>query len=61
MEIYSDGMEYTHAARQLEDGRWTSKIGAHQDLEHITLDCLLGDEYGQTVHVMKRAIPIDSA
>jgi hypothetical protein len=27
---------WTHAARQLENGRWTSKIGALQDIEHDT-------------------------
>ncbi len=27
LALYSQGMMYTHAARQLPDGQWTSKIG----------------------------------
>jgi len=39
----------THAARQLPDGRWTSKLGASCDIAHGLLD-LEGADYG-TVHV----------
>jgi dephospho-CoA kinase len=42
-----------HAARQLPSGRWTSKIGELQDIEHALRD-LEGDEYGLAVLVMKR-------
>jgi len=42
-----------HAARQLPTGRWTSKLGALEDLEH-ELHELEGTEYGSVVLVMKR-------
>ena len=37
----------THAARQLGDGRWTSKLGKYEDIEHDSLDALNGDGYGE--------------
>jgi len=39
----------THAARQLNNGRWTSKLGQIEDIEHITLDGLVGSRYGSVV------------
>lgn len=36
-----------HAARQLPNGRWTSKLGLeHDDIEHDTADCICGGVYG---------------
>ena len=46
----------THAARQLQNGRWTSKLGKAQDIEH-ELDGLTGAMYGVVAQVLKR--PID--
>jgi hypothetical protein len=46
----------THAARQLPNGRWTSKLGQGQDIEH-ELDGLTGAVYGVVAQVLKR--PID--
>ena len=46
----------THAARQLSSGRWTSKLGKIQDIEH-ELDGLTGEVYGVVAQVLKR--PID--
>jgi hypothetical protein len=43
-----------HVARQLPDGRWTSKIGDHEDITHASIDALSGDEYGQARHFMER-------
>jgi hypothetical protein len=43
----------THAARQLSSGRWTSKLGKKEDLEHA-LHALSGAVYGSVVLVMKR-------
>jgi hypothetical protein len=43
----------THAARQLNNGRWTSKLGEIEDIEHALRD-LEGAEYGAVVLVMKR-------
>jgi hypothetical protein len=55
----------THAARQLENGKWTSKLGDHEDIVHETLDCLNGERnwfgqiqcYGKPVRYMKRVRP----
>ena len=46
----------THAARQLDSGRWTSKLGEIEDIEHALRD-LEGVEYGSVVLVMKRSVP----
>jgi hypothetical protein len=45
-----------HAARQLPTGRWTSKLGVMEDIEHALHD-LTGMVYGSVVLVMKRAVP----
>jgi hypothetical protein len=45
----------THAARQLPNGRWTSKIGKLEDIEHELHD-LEGKEYGTVVQIVKRAL-----
>jgi hypothetical protein len=44
----------THAARQLASGRWTSKLGKAEDIEHKLRD-LEGEVYGTVVLVMQRA------
>jgi hypothetical protein len=46
----------THAARQLSNGRWTSKLGELEDIEHDLTD-LEGAAYGKVVLLMKRATP----
>ena len=45
----------THTARQLPDGRWTSKLGSGQDIEH-ELDGLTGSLYGAVAQILKRPI-----
>jgi hypothetical protein len=47
----ADGV-LTHAARQLLNGRWTSKLGCWEDIEHGLHD-LEGEAYG-TVQEKKR-------
>lgn len=44
----------THAARQSQDGSWTSKFGNGEDVTHYTLDCLDGPGYGKVHTYMKR-------
>ena len=44
----------THAARQLEDGKWTSKIGKCEDITHNTLESVCCDDYGIDFFYMKR-------
>jgi hypothetical protein len=51
----ADGLP-THAARQLPDGRWTSKLGRSEDIEH-DLHALAGDIYGSVVLILKRPVP----
>jgi hypothetical protein len=43
----------THAARQLPNSRWTSKIGRAEDIEH-DLHAIEGDLYGQVVRLFQR-------
>ena len=50
--------EPTHAARQLPNGKWTSKLGGNRDIEH-TLDVLESSDtkesaYGKAVKIMRR-------
>ena len=45
----------THASRQLETGKWTSKLGREIDIEHDTPEVLNGPEYGTAKIIMKRA------
>ena len=42
-----------HAARQLDSGLWTSKIGSDVDIEHKLPD-LTGHSYGEIVKILKR-------
>lgn len=49
----------THAARQLSDGTWTSKIGGMSDIRH-SLHSLEGEIYGKVHCIMRRQIPSDN-
>jgi len=51
----NDAGQPTHAARQLPNGKWTSKIGEFEDIEH-ELEGLRGYYYGEVVQILKRAI-----
>ncbi len=54
--LFADALDRpTHAARQLPSGRWTSKLGKAEDIEHDLHD-LEGDLYGIVVFVMKRPL-----
>jgi len=56
--IYADGKVPTHAAKQLADGRWISKLGDWEDIEHDTLESLEGRPfYGKVALVMQRQAP----
>lgn len=61
--IYIDASDTpAHFARQLPTGKWTSKIGDLNDIEHDTLECLATPDYGKPQLVMKRPRPTkDSA
>jgi hypothetical protein len=53
--IYADGNGApTHAARQLPNGWWASKLGQQIDIEH-ELSALDGPEYGSVVMILSRS------
>ncbi len=58
--IYADESSYpTHAARQTPEGRWTSKLGEWEDIEHDRLEALEGlagksPGYGSVSVVLRR-------
>ncbi|WP_293105967.1 hypothetical protein [Moorena sp. SIOASIH] len=54
--IYMLNDQPTHVARQLLNGKWTSKLGQDEDIEHDTLEGLTGERYGQVAQVMKRKV-----
>ena len=47
---------FSHAARQLEDGKWTSKLAGEEDIEHDSLHVLTGPYLGKVWGFMKRRI-----
>jgi hypothetical protein len=51
--IYLGDGRPKHAARQMESGRWTSKLGPWEDIEH-QLDGLAGGDYGDVSIFMRR-------
>jgi hypothetical protein len=44
----------THAALQLENGAWTSKLGDCEDIEHAVVDDVNGPQYGRPLIYLKR-------
>lgn len=44
----------THAARQLSDGTWTSKLGVYIDITHYTLRGVEGPKYGAAIQFLSR-------
>ena len=48
-----DGMP-THMARQLPDGTWTSKLGRLEDIAHVEVSGVAGDDYGNVVAFLER-------
>lgn len=52
----------THAARQLPDGRWTSKLGPQWDINHL-LEGVCGPHpaYGRVAQILRRAVPPPAA
>lgn len=49
----ADGVP-THAARQLRDGTWTSKLGKLEDINHPELDDVGGAAYGSPLVILRR-------
>lgn len=55
--IYAKDKKVTHAARQLPNGKWVSKLGTDIDIEHETVENLEGPHYGEVVRYLKRSSP----
>lgn len=54
--IYSIEGEFTHVAKQLQSGNWSSKLGEYSDIEH-ELKGLMGhnaESYGEVTLYLKR-------
>lgn len=51
--LFEKDNEPTHAARQLPNGEWTSKLGSHIDVSH-SLAAMEGGMYGKAVVFMAR-------
>lgn len=51
--LLADNGAPTHAARQLANGRWTSKCGQNIDLEHALFD-VEGPLYGTVALILRR-------
>ncbi len=55
--IYADSAgKPTHCARQLPNGKWTSKLGQDEDIQHETLEGLTGESYGNVACIMRKVI-----
>ena len=52
--IYADRNLPAHMARQLESGRWTSKLGNWEDIRHETPEVVEGTAYGKVAQFLKR-------
>lgn len=57
LAIFANDDGPTHVARQLNTGRWTSKLGDWEDIEHSTLANVECDGYGRAVRFMRRPLP----
>ena len=55
-----DRLSVTHAARQLPDGRWTSKLGPQWDINH-SLEGVCGPPpaYGRVAQIMRRPVVVE--
>lgn len=55
LAIYADtDGQPRHVARQLVDGRWTSKLGEWEDIEHEALEDLDSPDYGTAQMFMRK-------
>ena len=52
--VYAINGRWEHAARQLENGQWTSKLGEFEDITHPSPQDLTGELYGSVHCIMRR-------
>jgi len=55
--VYAKGGLPTHVARQLPDGRWSSKLGGDVLVGHATPHGVEGPVYGDVACYLGRTIP----
>ncbi len=48
--------DFTHVSRSTLTGKWTSKCGKLDDIEHNTLVALEGDRYGSPARFLRRPV-----
>ena len=51
----ADG-DWQHAARQLPDGQWSSKLGELEDISHAQFDAVFSDVYGRVACYLRRRL-----
>lgn len=51
--LFALGDLWQHVCKQCPDGRWSSKLGIQEDVQHDLHD-IEDDDYGQVVLIMKR-------
>jgi hypothetical protein len=57
--LYGNSSFFTPAARQLQDGTWTSKLGRAEDIQHDAPADVAGGVYGEVVRFMRRpSLPV---
>ena len=59
--LYGGATYYTHAAKQTPRGKWSSKLGKEEDIEHDAPDDVAGGIYGEVVEILKRRVTNEQA
>ena len=54
--VYTKDAKPTHAARQLRNGSWTSKLGRQEDIEHESPEAIEGPAYGKVAVILRRPV-----
>ncbi|MGH7134730.1 MAG: DUF7689 domain-containing protein [Pirellulales bacterium] len=57
--LYGSDNAWCHAAKQLPDGRWSSKCGFLDDITHVRLSDVYCEIYGEACCFMKRRLAVD--
>ncbi len=57
--IFSKNGIFSHVSRQLQDGRWASKMGNYEDIEHLTEFDVSGLGYGSPDIYMQKIMAYD--
>ncbi|MEP7170509.1 MAG: hypothetical protein ABI855_14160, partial [Bacteroidota bacterium] len=52
--LYEKGGEFQHIALLRENGKWTTKFGDFEDIEHSTVEDVCGGIYGTPKIFMKK-------